>query len=130
MSQSPRPLKLAPSPDQRPLSPAEERARAAAVQGYVRARDGNHEQAIEHFAEAARLDAELDLTTIPGFWTLPRGAHDAAATAYERAGRERDAWRLRAVIRRTYRPRLVPAGSATITPLHPDTGTENAAPGS
>ena len=130
MSQLPRPLKFAPSPEPRPLNPAEERARAAAVQGYVRARDGNHEQAIAHFAEAARLDAELDLTMIPGFWTLPRGAHDAAATAYEQAGRERDAWRLRAVIRRTWRPRLVPVETAAITPLHPGVATGSAAPSS
>ena len=130
MSQLPRPLTHAPSPEPRPLTPAEERARAAAVQGFVRARDGNHEQAIAHFAEAARLDAELDLTTIPGFWTLPRGAHDAAATAYEQANRERDAWRLRAVIRRTWRPRLVPVETAAITPIRPDISSERAAPGS
>lgn len=129
MSQSPRPLRFAASPDPRPLSPVEERARAAAVQGYVRARDGNNEQAIEHFAAAARLDPELDLTTVPGFWTLPRAAHDAAATAYERADRERDAWRLRAVIRRTYRPRLVPAGRAASTPITGASLTPEAAPG-
>jgi hypothetical protein len=100
------------------------------VQGFVRARDGRHEQAIEHFADAARLDPELDLTTVPGFWTLPRGAHDAAAVAYERAERERDAWRLRAVIRRTYRPRLLPAESTVVTPIHGAISTEDAAPGS
>lgn len=130
MSQSPRPLKLAPSPESQPLTPAEERARAAAVQGYVRARDGNNDGAIEQFAEAARLDPELDLTTIPGFWALPRGAHDAAAFAYERADRERDAWRLRAVIRRTYRPRLVTGGSAAITPIRNDIASESATLGS
>ncbi len=130
MSQSPRPLKFAASPEPRPLSPAEERARAAAVQGFVRARDGNHQQATEHFAEAARLDPELDLSTIPGFWTLPRAAHDAAAAAYEQADRERDAWRLRAVIRRTYRPRLMAAGNAEITPIRSDIETESATPGS
>ena len=127
MSQSPRPLRFASSPDLRPLNPTEERARAAAVQGYVRARDGNNEQAIEHFAAAARLDPELDLTTVPGFWTLPRAAHDAAATAYEQADRERDAWRLRAVIRRTYRPRLV--GSARATSTEDATSPTETAPG-
>jgi hypothetical protein len=129
MSQSPRQLKFAPLPDLRPLSPVEERARATAVQGYVRARDGNNEQAIEHFASAAMLDPELDLTTIPGFWTLPRASHDAAATAYERADRERDAWRLRAVIRRTYRPRLVAAGRAAPDPTPDTTINTETAPG-
>ena len=129
MSQSPRTLKFAPLPDLRPLSPVEERARAAAVQGYVRARDGNNEQAIEHFASAAALDPELDLTTIPGFWTLPRASHDAAATAYERADRERDAGRLRAVIRRTYRPRLVAAGPSESGQIPDATSNVDAAPG-
>lgn len=129
MSQSPRPLKLTASPEPRPLNPVEERARAAAVQGYVRARDGSFEQAIEHFAEAAKLDPELDLTTIPGFWTLPRGAHDGAATAYERADRERDAWRLRAVIRRTYRPRLLPVEIGGAAPPPAAIPIEQSAPG-
>jgi hypothetical protein len=129
MSQSPRPLRFAASPDPRPLSAVEERARAAAVQGYVRARDGNNEQATEHFAAAARLDPELDLTTVPGFWTLPRSAHDAAATAYEQADRERDAWRLRAVIRRTYRPRLVANGRTSPTPFPGTATTTDTAPG-
>ena len=128
MSQSPRPRRLASPPEQRPLSPVEERARAAAVQGYVRARDGNNTQATEHFAEAARLDGELDLTTIPGFWTLPRAAHDAAADAYEKADRERDAWRLRAVIRRTYRPRLVQHAASAPTPISPAAETDPTAP--
>ena len=130
MSQLPKTLKFAASPEPRPLNPAEERARAAAVQGFVRARDGNNQQALEHFADAARLDPELDLTTVPGFWTLPRGAHDAAAVAYERAERERDAWRLRAVIRRTYRPRLLSAERSVVTPIHDGIVIEDAAPGS
>jgi len=127
MSQSPGPQKFAASPDPKPLNPVEERARAAAVQGYVRARDGNQQQATEHFAEAARLDPELDLTTIPGFWTLSRAAHDAAAIAYEQADRERDAWRLRAVIRRTYRPRLLTAESTVPTPLPTEIAPEASA---
>ncbi|MDP9366383.1 MAG: hypothetical protein M3Q10_19530, partial [Chloroflexota bacterium] len=61
------------------------------------------------FAEAVRLDPELDLTSVPTFWQLERGGHEAAILAYEAAGREHDAMALAARLREVYRPRLVPA---------------------
>ena len=72
-----------------------------------RAREGRYDDVRELFAEAAKLDPALDLTVVPTFWSLPRAAHDAAVAAYTQAGRERDAFRLMAVIRRRFRPRLL-----------------------
>ena len=96
------------SPNEPPaLSPNETRARLAAVRALRRAREGRYEDARELFAEAAQLDPALDLTIVPTFWSLPRAAHDAAIAAYTQAGRERDAFRLMAVIRRRFRPRLL-----------------------
>ena len=89
------------------LTPNEQRARVAAVRGLMRARDQLFDAARDSFAEAARLDPRLDLATIPHFWSLPSGAHQAAIEAYELAGRERDAAMLIARVRKTFRPRLV-----------------------
>jgi tetratricopeptide (TPR) repeat protein len=94
-------------PDLEPLSAAEERARIYAVKGYLRARDGQYERALEHFAQAADLDPELDLTTVPRFWDLPRAAHDCAVAALEQVGRNREASRLLAIVNRRFRPKLV-----------------------
>lgn len=89
------------------LTPNEQRARVAAVRGYVRAREQRFDAARRFFTEAATLDPRLDLATIPNFWSLPRGGQQAAIEAYELAGRERDAAMLIARVRRTFRPRLV-----------------------
>jgi hypothetical protein len=93
------------------LTPDERRARVAAVRGLMRARDERFDAARGCFAEAARLDPRLDLASIPNFWSLPSGAHQAAIDAYELAGRERDAAVLIARVRKTFRPRLVDAPS-------------------
>jgi hypothetical protein len=98
------------------LTPNEQRARVAAVRGLVRAREQQFEAATALFAEAATLDPRLDLSTIPQFWSLPRGGHQAAIDAYDRAGRERDAAMLIARVRRAFRPRLVSPGDPTPAP--------------
>ena len=101
-------LHVAP-PDVPPkLSADEQRARLAAIRALRRARQGRYDDARDLFADAAKLDPALDLSTVPSFWHLPRAAHDAAVAGYEQAGRERDAFRLVAVIRRRFRPRLIP----------------------
>lgn len=100
------------------LTPDEQRARVAAVRGFVRAREALFDAARTAFTEAATLDPRLDLATIPDFWNLPRGGQQAAIDAYELAGRERDAFMLIARVRKTYRPRLVktsPSDSAPAT---------------
>lgn len=95
-------------PDAPPkLSADEQRARLAAIRALRRARQERYDDARDLFADAARLDPTLDLSSVPSFWELPRAAHDAAVAGYEQAGRERDASRLVAVIRRRFRPRLV-----------------------
>ena len=99
------------------LTPNEQRARVAAVRGFVRAREQRFEAATSAFAEAAMLDPRLDLATIPRFWTLPRGGQQAAIDAYERAGRERDAAMLIARVRKTYRLRLVASPPGEPTPV-------------
>ena len=96
------------SPDGTPkLSADEQRARLAAIRALRRSRQGRFDEARDLFADAARLDPALDLSSVPSFWELPRAAHDAAVAGYEQAGRDRDASRLVAVIRRRFRPRLV-----------------------
>jgi hypothetical protein len=90
-----------------PLSAEERRARAAAVRGLMQARDGRFDQARERFAEAAQLDPSLDLASVPTFWSLPRGAQQAAVEALHIAGREEDAALLAAEISYTFRPKLV-----------------------
>ncbi len=102
-----RPDRSAALPEQAPLTPVEERARTYAVQGYLRARDGQYDRAQQHFAFALELDPALDLTSVPKFWDLPRGAHEAAVAALEQVGRDRDASRLLAIVNRRFRPKLV-----------------------
>lgn len=94
-------------PEQKPLTAAEERARLYAVQGFLRARDGQYERAQNHFGYALELDPDLDLTAVPKFWDLPRAAHDSAVAALEQAGRSRDASRLLAIVNRRFRPKLL-----------------------
>jgi hypothetical protein len=96
-----------PEPGSSPLSAAERRARAVAVSGLMRVRDGQFELARDLFAEAAALDPALDLSTVPGFWNLPRPGQDAAVAAYELADRTGDAELLAANLRYRFRPKLV-----------------------
>ena len=96
------------APDGAPkLSADEQRARLAAIRALRRSRQGRYDEARDLCADAARLDPTLDLSSGPSFWELPRAAHDAAVAGYEQAGRDRDASRLVAVMRRRFRPRLI-----------------------
>lgn len=90
-----------------PLSAPERRARAAALRGLLLARQRRFPGAEAAFAEAIRLDPTFDPTTMPTFWDLERGGHEAVVGAFHAAGRPRDAEALAARLRRTYRPRLV-----------------------
>jgi hypothetical protein len=92
-----------------PLTANERRARAAALRALALSRGRRFASAQSAFAEAARLDPNLDLTRIPGFWRLERAAHEAAIDAYDEAGRTRDAAVLRAQVRSTFRPKPVRA---------------------
>lgn len=85
---------------------ARREARSSAIRGLFLARGGQLQEARAAFAIAAR-DEAIDLTAIPGFWTLSRGAMLAAAAAYDDVGRFRDSSALAAQIRTTYRPRAV-----------------------
>jgi hypothetical protein len=100
-----------------PLTATERRARAAALRGLALSRARRFEAAQRAFAEAARLDPLLDLTRTPGFWSLERGAHEAAIAAYGVAARDGDAAVLRARVHATYRPKpLRASGSALVLP--------------
>ena len=90
-----------------PLSAAERRARATALRGLLLARGRRFARAQAAFAEAARLDPGLDLSTVPTFWELERGGHEAVIRAYRDAGREGDAAALAVTVRQTFRPRIV-----------------------
>ncbi len=92
-----------------PLTANERRARAAALRALALSRGRRFASAQSAFTEAARLDPNLDLTRIPGFWRLERAAHEAAIDAYDEAGRARDAAVLRAQVRSTFRPKPVRA---------------------
>lgn len=81
-------------------------AKAAAVRGLFLARSERLGEARSAFAQAAG-DASIDLSELPGFWHLSRGAMLIAAVAYEDVGRFRDAASLAARVRTRYRPRAV-----------------------
>lgn len=104
---SPEVVPTEPEPKAEPLSADERRARSAAFRALLLARQRRFVAARAAFAEAARLDPALDLTTVPTFWALERGAHEAAIAAYEETGRRRDALVLAARLEHVYRPRLV-----------------------
>lgn len=102
--------------------PASERhARHAAVRGLFNARCGDYEGARLAFAEAAR-EGSLDLTALPGFWSLPRAGLTAAVLAYEDAGRLRDSSALAAHLRTHLRPRPLTRPSTPIGERHQATG--------
>lgn len=81
-------------------------AHPSAARGIQLAQHERLTEAREAFAIAAR-DETIDLTTIPGFWTLSRAGMLEAASAYADVDRFRDAAALAAHIRTTYRPRAV-----------------------
>jgi hypothetical protein len=80
------------------LPSSEWHARHAAVRGLFNARSGDYEGARLAFADATREGA-LDLTALPGFWSLPRAGWTAAVLAYEDTGRLREAAALAAHLR-------------------------------
>ena len=88
------------------------RAQAALLRGLMLARKGCYDAAGAAFLEGLRLDREIDLAGDPEVWALPRGGLEAAAGAYERAGRVREASALAATVRRRFTPRAVPRPSA------------------
>jgi hypothetical protein len=81
----------------------QQRARVAAVRALLYARDGQWDGAERFFREAADLDPELSLSTVPTFWNLPRLGQEAAVRALRRSGRSREASLLAAEI--AYRTR-------------------------
>ena len=89
------------------LTPAEARARVAALRAMSRAKESRFDAALDAFREALRLDPGLKLASVPDFWSLPNEAHEAAIEAYELEGREHDAAMLMAMRRRRFKPRLV-----------------------
>lgn len=99
-------LRNRPATDPVDLAEGNRKARSLAVRGLFLARSGRLEEARAAFALAARNES-IDLTAIPGFWSLSRGAMFAATAAYEDVERFRDASALAARIRKTYRPRAV-----------------------
>lgn len=99
-----------------PLTAAEVRARATALRALLLARQRRYDAAETAFVDAARFDPALDLASVPTFWALERGGHEAAIRAYERVGRPNEAALLAARVRRTFRPRMVPnAHGASLT---------------
>lgn len=88
-----------------PLTANERRARAAALRALAFSRARRFDAAQVAFLDAATLDPALDLTRVPAFWSLERGAHEAAITAYTDAGRVGDAAVLRAKVQSVYRPK-------------------------
>lgn len=81
-------------------------ARLEAERGLILARGGKLVEAVEAFTTAAR-DPKIDLSTLPGFWDLPRNGMLAAVRAYERTDRLRDAAALEARIRHMLKPRAL-----------------------
>ena len=90
-------------------------ARHEAVRGLCAARAGANDVAINHFAIAARC-ADVDITAVPGFWSLTRGQMQMAVDAYDRVGRIRDAAALDAQIATIFRPSLVGVKSVPVQP--------------
>jgi hypothetical protein len=85
-------------------------AGTATMRAMFLARSARLDEARRAFAQAAS-DPAIDLSSLPGFWDLSRGAMLAAVDAYEDAGRIRDAANLEARIRLQCRPRALPVAS-------------------
>jgi hypothetical protein len=89
------------------LTVEERRARAIALRGLSQSRAHKFDAAHASFVQATQMDPALDLAKLPDFWRLPSGAHQAAIAAYEFVGRRRDAAALTAMVRSTFKPRLL-----------------------
>ncbi len=98
-----------------PISADVRTARHEAVRGLCAARAGASEVASTHFTFAAGCD-EVDITAVPGFWSLTRGQMQIAVDAYERVGRVRDAAALDAQIATIFRPSLVGVKQLPVQP--------------
>jgi hypothetical protein len=99
-----------------PLTAQERRARSAALRGLLLSRQRRFSAAQSAFTEAARLDPELSLESVPTFWDLERGAHEAVVRAYSDVGRTYEASMLASRLRTTFRPRLLaPRGNRPST---------------
>lgn len=101
-----------------PLDADERQARQHAVRGLYAACAGDLVEAERHFADAARHES-IDLSELPGFWTLPRNTMMIAVHAYEAAGRLREASALSARIRTQFRPRALAPIPQNVTELSP-----------
>ena len=94
------------------ISGGERSARLEAERALILARGGKLAEAVEAFHTAAK-DPAVDLSSLPGFWDMPRSSMMTAVRAYEQADRLRDAAALEARIRHLMRPRaLRPVPSA------------------
>jgi hypothetical protein len=100
-----------------PLTAQERRARAAALRGLLLGRQRRFTAAQAAFTEASRLDPGLSLESVPTFWEMERGAHEAAVRAYVDAGRSYEASMLASRLRTTYRPRLINPRRGTPSPV-------------
>lgn len=100
-----------------PLTAQERRARSAALRGLLLSRQRRFARAQAAFTEAARLDPALSLESVPTFWDLERGAHEAAVRAYYEVGRSYEASMLASRLRTTFRPRLLGSRSGTPSPI-------------
>jgi hypothetical protein len=99
-----------------PLTAQERRARSAALRGLLLSRQRRFTAAQSAFTEAARLDPKLSIESVPTFWELERGAHEAVVRAYSDVGRTYEASMLASRLRTTFRPRLLtPRGSRPST---------------
>lgn len=97
----------------RPVADPDETAAASRREAHSSAARGIHLAQSERLNEArvafafAARDETIDLTAIPGFWSLSRAAMLVASSAYADVDRFRDASALAAHVRTTYRPRAV-----------------------
>lgn len=98
-----------------PISATVRIARHEAVRGLCAARAGASDVAATHFTMAANCE-DMDITAVPGFWSLTRGQMEIAVEAYERVGRIRDAASLDAQIATIFRPSLVGAKQPPVQP--------------
>ncbi len=92
-------------------------AMAVAQRGVRAGRRGDIAVAEEEFVNALRLNPAFDLTRTPEFWTLSPMGVVAAARAYGRVGRVRDARTLLTVARLSFGD--VPVIQATLSKLPP-----------
>ena len=98
------------------MSDEERQARKIAIRGLYCAHNGELDEAFLHFVHALG-EFRIDLTEMPAFWQMPRGAILGVADAYESVGRYREASMIQARVRTELRPRnVVPMRSARTSP--------------